>query len=86
LAEQMIAFIRAFGLHRPEQTSRGEPVRASEAHALVILRRGAINHGQLARALQLQRSSVSRLSNSSQSAGGPRARWQIAIAAWCLSG
>jgi len=22
LAEQMIAFIRAFGLHRPEQTSR----------------------------------------------------------------
>ena len=61
LAEQMIAFIRAFGLHRPEQTSRGEPVGASEAHALVILRRGAINHGQLARALQLQRSSVSRL-------------------------
>jgi DNA-binding MarR family transcriptional regulator len=61
LAEQMIAFIRAFGLHRPEQTSRGGPVGASEAHALVILRHGAINHGQLARALQLQRSSVSRL-------------------------
>jgi DNA-binding MarR family transcriptional regulator len=61
LAEQLIAFIRALGLHRPEQTSRGEAVGASEAHALVILRRGAINHGQLARALQLQRSSVSRL-------------------------
>jgi DNA-binding MarR family transcriptional regulator len=61
LTEQMIVFIRAFGLHRPEQTSRGEPVGASEAHALVILRRGAINHGKLARALQLQRSSVSRL-------------------------
>ncbi len=38
LQEQITAFIRAFGLHRPEQTPCGEPVSVAEAHALMELR------------------------------------------------
>jgi hypothetical protein len=37
LQNQFIAFIRAFGLHQPEQTPCGEPVSVAEAHALIEL-------------------------------------------------
>ncbi len=42
LPEQLIAFIRAFGLHRPEQTPCREPVSVAEAHALMELTRGEV--------------------------------------------
>jgi hypothetical protein len=35
LQEQLIALIRVFGLHRPDQTPCGKPVAVAEAHALM---------------------------------------------------
>jgi DNA-binding MarR family transcriptional regulator len=61
LQEQMIALIRAFGLHRPDQTPCGEPVSVAEAHALMELARAApLGQNDLAARLQLVKSTVSR--------------------------
>lgn len=35
--EQMIGLMRAFGLHKPDQTPCGQPVAVAEAHALMVL-------------------------------------------------
>ena len=40
LQERMIALIRAFGLHKPDETPCGRPVSVAEAHALMELSRG----------------------------------------------
>ncbi|SRR6266498_2245754 len=62
LQEQIVAFIRAFGLHRPEQTPCGEPVSVAEAHALLELTHGGLlTQNALAHRLQLEKSTVSRL-------------------------
>lgn len=62
LEEQMIAFIRAFGLHRPGETPCGKPVSVSEAHALMELARAApLSQAELAARLRLEKSTVSRL-------------------------
>jgi DNA-binding MarR family transcriptional regulator len=62
LQEQLIAFIRAFGLHRPEQTPCGQPVSVAEAHALMELSRGeSLIQNVLAQRLKLEKSTVSRL-------------------------
>jgi DNA-binding MarR family transcriptional regulator len=62
LAEKMVAFVRAFGLHRPEETPCGEALPVAEAHALMDLsRRGPMSHGQLAICLRLEKSTVTRL-------------------------
>jgi DNA-binding MarR family transcriptional regulator len=62
LQEQMIAFIRAFGLHRPDQTPCGEPVSIAEAHALMELARAEpLTQHDLAHRLRLEKSTVSRL-------------------------
>src|SRR5215212_2342176 len=62
LQEQLIALIRAFGLHRPDQTPCGEPVAVAEAHALMELAHGApLSQNDLAARLQLEKSTVSRL-------------------------
>ena len=62
LQEQMVALVRAFGWHRPEQTPCGQPVPISEAHALMELARkdGLAQHALGAR-LGLEKSTVSRL-------------------------
>lgn len=61
LQEQMIALIRAFGLHRPDQTPCGEPVSVAEAHALIELARDApLSQNDLVARLQLVKSTVSR--------------------------
>ncbi len=61
LQEQMIALIRAFGLHRPDQTPCGEPVSVAEAHALMELARDApLGQNDLAARLHLVKSTVSR--------------------------
>jgi len=39
LQERMIGLIRAFGLHRPDETPCGQPVAVAEAHALLELSR-----------------------------------------------
>ena len=54
LQEQMIALIRAFGLHRPDQTPCGKPVSVAEAHTLMELtREEPLSQNELALRLQL---------------------------------
>jgi DNA-binding MarR family transcriptional regulator len=62
LQQRITAFVRAFGLHQPEQTPCGAPVPVSEAHALAELaREGALTQLELAGRLNLEKSTVSRL-------------------------
>jgi DNA-binding MarR family transcriptional regulator len=62
LAATMVALVRSFGLHRPDETPCGEPVPVAEAHALMDLAAdGPLNHGELAARLRLEKSTVSRL-------------------------
>jgi DNA-binding MarR family transcriptional regulator len=62
LQNQLIAFIRAFGLHRPDQTPCGQPVAVAEAHALMELAREApLSQNDLVARLCLEKSTVSRL-------------------------
>jgi DNA-binding MarR family transcriptional regulator len=62
LQGRIAAFVRAFGLHRPDETPCGAPVPVSEAHALAVLAdRGALSQTDLSRELRLTKSTVSRL-------------------------
>ncbi len=62
LQEQMVALVRAFGLHQPERTPCGQPLPVAEAHALHELARSApMAQRDLARWLRLEKSTVSRL-------------------------
>lgn len=62
LQRRFVAFVRAFGLHRPEETPCGAPVPISEAHALTVLAEdGPLTQSDLARHLLLTKSTVSRL-------------------------
>lgn len=64
LQAQMIALVRAFGLHRPERTPCGVPVPVSDAHALMELAQAGatgLSPTALADRLRLDRSSVTRL-------------------------
>jgi DNA-binding MarR family transcriptional regulator len=62
LQESMIAFVRAFGLHRPSETPCGNPIPVSEAHALMELARGGgMTQSELGLRLRLEKSTVSRL-------------------------
>jgi DNA-binding MarR family transcriptional regulator len=70
LQEQLIALIRAFGLHRPDQTPCGKPVAVAESHALMELAQGApLSQNDLAARLQLEKSTVSRLVGILESRG-----------------
>jgi DNA-binding MarR family transcriptional regulator len=59
----MIALIRAFGLHKPDETPCGKPVSVAEAHALMELSRedGPLVQKELGARLRLEKSTVSRL-------------------------
>jgi DNA-binding MarR family transcriptional regulator len=62
LQDQIIALIRAFGLHRPDQTPCGQPVPVAEAHALMELQRDTpLSQQELGARLHLEKSTVSRL-------------------------
>jgi DNA-binding MarR family transcriptional regulator len=62
LQERMIALIRAFGLHKPDETPCGRPVSVAEAHALMELSRAeTLVQKELASRLRLDKSTVSRL-------------------------
>jgi DNA-binding MarR family transcriptional regulator len=59
---QLVALVRACGLHNPDRTPCGQPVPISEAHALMEIGRGApISQVELASRLRLEKSTVSRL-------------------------
>jgi DNA-binding MarR family transcriptional regulator len=62
LLEAVVAFVRSFGLHKPDQTPCGQPVAVAEAHALMDLAAfGSMRQGELAARLLLEKSTVSRL-------------------------
>lgn len=62
LMASVVAFVRSFGLHRPDQTPCGQPVTVTEAHALMDLAAsGPMRQGELAARVQLEKSTVSRL-------------------------
>jgi DNA-binding MarR family transcriptional regulator len=62
LQEAVSRFVRAFGLHQPDQTPCGRPIPVSEAHALGELARdGALRQSDLTQRLHLEKSTTSRL-------------------------
>jgi DNA-binding MarR family transcriptional regulator len=62
LRDAFEAVVRALGLLRPDTTPCGQPMSITEAHAISELgRRGPITQNDLATALGLQKSTVSRL-------------------------
>lgn len=62
LQEQIIALVRAFGLHQPEQTPCGQPVTVAEAYTLMELARDEVlSQHELVERLNLAKSTVSRL-------------------------
>jgi len=63
LQERMIALVRAFGLHKPDETPCGKPVSVAEAHAMMELSRedGPLVQKEIAARLRLEKSTVSRL-------------------------
>src|SRR6266542_4021381 len=70
LQEQMIALIRAFGLHRPDQTPCGQPIAVAEAHALMELARAEpLSQNDLVARLRLEKRTVSRLVHQMEQRG-----------------
>ena len=70
MQEQVIAFIRSFGLLRPDTTPCGQPLSVSEAHALRELSRcDNSSQTELGNVLQLEKSTVSRLVNQLKGKG-----------------
>jgi DNA-binding MarR family transcriptional regulator len=62
LQTRLVAFVRAFGLHRPDETPCGAPVPVSEAHAVAVLaEHGPLVQSDLVHHLALGKSTVSRL-------------------------
>jgi len=62
LQQRLVGFVRAFGLHRPDETPCGAPVPVSEAHALSVLAElGPLSQTDLVHHLGLGKSTVSRL-------------------------
>jgi DNA-binding MarR family transcriptional regulator len=62
LQRHLVAFVRAFGLHRSDETPCGTPVPVSEAHALSVLADdGPLHQTDLVHHLALGKSTVSRL-------------------------
>lgn len=62
LQEQIIALVRAFGLHKPDETPCGQPITVAEAYALAeIARERQLLQNDLVQRLNLAKSSVSRI-------------------------
>jgi DNA-binding MarR family transcriptional regulator len=64
LQQRLVAFVRAFGLHKGDETPCGVAIPVSEAHALTALAEagaGGLTQTELARQLSLTKSTVSRL-------------------------
>ena len=61
LQDQMMALVRAFGLHQPDQTPCGQPIPVSEAYALAALAgEEPLTQQELGRRLRLEKSTISR--------------------------
>ncbi|MEO6458564.1 MAG: MarR family winged helix-turn-helix transcriptional regulator [Chloroflexia bacterium] len=70
LQDHLVALIRGFGLHNPDVTPCGVPMSVSEAHTLMELAdREDRTQRELAVALQLEKSTVSRLVSNLEGKG-----------------
>lgn len=70
LQDRIIAFVRAFRLHQPDETPCGQLIGVSEAHALGELGRdGPLSQHELRIRLRLEKSTVSRLVAQLESRG-----------------
>lgn len=70
LQEQIIAFIRAFGLHKGEETPCGKSLSVAEAYVLMELERDEqLAQNVLVERLNLAKSTVSRLVQQMQKRG-----------------
>jgi DNA-binding MarR family transcriptional regulator len=73
LQRRIVAFVRAFGLHQPDETPFGAPVPVSEAHALAVLAGdGGLSQTELGARLRLGKSTVSRLVDQLERRGWAR--------------
>lgn len=62
LQEQMMALVRTFGLHKPEETPCGQPVTVAEAYTLTELaKENQLSQFDLVQRLNLAKSTVSRM-------------------------
>jgi DNA-binding MarR family transcriptional regulator len=85
LQRRIVAFVRSFGLHRPDETPCGAPVPVSEAHALAALaEHGPLPQRELGEQLGLTKSTISRLVDqlerrgwAQRHAGGDDARQRL---------
>ncbi len=69
----MVAFVRAFGLHRPDETPCGARLSVSEAHTLTVLSEaGPVSQVELGRHLSLTKSTISRLVDQIEQRGWAR--------------
>jgi DNA-binding MarR family transcriptional regulator len=68
--QQIVALIRALGLHRPDETPCGAPISVGEAQALFELARDpGVSQNTLALRLRLEKSTVSRLAKMLEQRG-----------------
>lgn len=62
LQEEMMALVRAFGLHRAEETPCGQPISVAEAYAITeLVHKTELAQNDLGQRLNLAKSTVSRL-------------------------
>jgi DNA-binding MarR family transcriptional regulator len=62
LQEQMMTFVRTFGLHKPDETPCGQPIPVAEAYALTELaKENQLSQHDLVQRLNLAKSTVSRM-------------------------
>jgi DNA-binding MarR family transcriptional regulator len=68
--QQIVALIRALGLHKPDETPCGAPISVGEAQALFeLLDAPGISQNELASRLHLEKSTVSRLAKMLEERG-----------------
>lgn len=68
-AEAFVSLVRSLGLLEPDRTPCGAPMSIAEAHALTILREGALHQGKLGARLHLGKSTTSRLTDGLEERG-----------------
>lgn len=68
--QQIVGFIRALGLHKPDETPCGAPISVGEAQALFELSDApGMSQNELASRLHLEKSTVSRLAKMLEERG-----------------
>ncbi len=68
--DEIVALIRALGLHRPDRTPCGQPVSVAEAQALhELAREPSLSQNVLASRMHLEKSTISRIASALEKCG-----------------